>query len=174
MQHQATSVEAGFEKIAGKYLSFLLGNEEFAIEILKIKEIIALQEITPLPRLPDYVKGVINLRGRIIPVVDLRNRLGMPVTDYDHETCIIVIDVVRESESESIQIGVIVDSVREVLNIGASSIEAPPKYGSAPSQEAEMLLGIGKLKEGEAVVALLDIDSVLSNLAIPELAEASE
>ncbi len=154
-----------------KFLSFCLGKEEYGVEILRVREIIGVLDITPLPQTASYVKGVINLRGKIIPVIELRNKFGMQSVAYDEETCIIVVEVVDSSTSEQFEMGVIVDSVREVKNIGKSMIEPAPKFGG--SLNTEYIMGMGKVTEGdhEKVLILLDIDKVLSAGANSQLAQ---
>ena len=139
-----------------KYLTFTLDNEDYGIELLKVREIIGIMTITPLPHTPPYVKGVINLRGRIIPVVDLRQKFGLESTDYTQRTCIIVVEV--NSRSGALQIGVVVDFVSEVLPIPGADIDPPPSFGG--SVDTRYIQGIGKAKGG--VKILLDIDQVLA------------
>jgi purine-binding chemotaxis protein CheW len=143
---------------ARKLLSFGLGAEEYGLDILAVREIIGLIDITPLPRTPAYVKGVINLRGKIIPVIELRTRFGMPSVPHTDETCIIVVDVPVEGESESRLMGVVVDTVREVLDIPTSSIEPPPQFGC--DIPMDYITGIGKVKD--KVVVMLDTTKVMN------------
>lgn len=143
---------------AGKFLSFYLSKEEYGIAILKVREIIGMVDVTPLPRTPDFVRGVINLRGKIIPVIDLRLKFGMPPADYTNETCIVVVDVGREGES-SVQVGCIVDTVSEVLNVDNEQFEAAPRCANA---SGDYIAGLGKLKD--RVLILLDIDKVIGDL----------
>lgn len=143
-------------KKEGKYLSFSLANEEYGIGILKIKEIIGMMTITSIPQTPKFVKGVINLRGRVIPIVDLRLKFGMEPMDYTDRTCIIVVEIV--GQSGTIQIGIVVDSVSEVLNIRADQIEKPPTFGASLS--TDFISGLAKMESG--VKILLDIDQVLA------------
>jgi purine-binding chemotaxis protein CheW len=140
----------------GKYLSFSLGEEEYGIGILKIKEIIGMMPITKVPQTPDFVKGVINLRGKVIPIIDLRQKFGMEGIDYTERTCIIVVEI--DSASGTIRIGSIVDSVSEVLNVRADQIEKPPTFGV--SLNTNYILGMAKMESG--VKMLLDIDRVLA------------
>ncbi len=140
----------------GKYLSFSLESEEYGISILKVKEIIGMIQITPLPQTPAYVKGVINLRGKVIPVIDLRQRFGMNSIDYTDRTCVVVVEI--DSNSGSLHIGIVVDSVSEVINIKSADIEDTPSFGMTLS--TEYILGIAK-KAG-SVGILLDIDRVLN------------
>lgn len=143
---------------AQKLLSFGLGKEEYGLDILAVREIIGLIDITPLPRTPEYVKGVINLRGKIIPVIELRTRFGMPSVTYTEETCIIVVDVPTDGESESRLMGVVVDTVREVLDVPKSAIEPPPEFGC--NIPMDYITGIGKVKD--KVVVMLDTSKVMN------------
>lgn len=136
----------------GKYLTFVLGDEEYGVEILKVREIIGLMEITSVPQTPDFIKGVINLRGKVIPVIDLRLKFGMEQAEYTDETCIIVVDM------DQTMIGILVDTVSEVLDIPADQIEPPPSFGS--KLDTDFILGMGKIKG--KVKILLQIDRVLS------------
>ncbi len=140
----------------GKYLTFTLDSEEYGIGILKIKEIIGMMEITTVPQTPDFVKGVINLRGKVIPVIDLRLKFSMSAIDYTERTCIIVVEIV--ADSGMIQIGIVVDSVSEVLNIKGDDVEDTPTFGT--KLNTEYILGMAKMEGG--VKILLDIDKVLS------------
>lgn len=140
----------------GKYLTFVLADEEYGIGILKIKEIIGMMPITPVPKTPEHVKGVINLRGKVIPVVDLRLRFGMDEADYTERTCIIVVEI--EGLADIILIGIVVDAVSEVLNIKGGDIEETPTFGTKVN--TEYILGMAKMEGG--VKILLDIDTVLS------------
>lgn len=140
----------------GKYLTFALGKEEYGLEILKVREIMGLMDITAVPRTPSYVRGVINLRGQVITVVDLRTKFGMPTTEKTDQTCIIVVEIAYDGRKRST--GIIVDRVSEVLNISAEKIEDPPNFGN--STDNEFILGMGKI--GESVKILLDIDNVLN------------
>lgn len=143
---------------AQKLLSFGLGREEYGLDILAVREIIGLIDITPLPRTPEYVRGVINLRGKIIPVIELRTRFGMPTVEYTEETCIIVVDLPADGETESRLMGVVVDTVREVLDIPLTAIEPPPEFGS--SIPMDYITGIGKVKD--KVVVMLDTTKVMN------------
>jgi purine-binding chemotaxis protein CheW len=142
---------------AGKYLTFLLGREEFAIRVLKVREIIGIQDITAVPHTPGCVKGVINLRGKVIPVVDLRLKFGLPEMGYTQRTCIIVVQV--QSESISLPMGIVVDEVSEVLNLAAADVEDTPDFGDNGGSASSYLLGMAKVKG--KVKILLDIDRVL-------------
>ncbi len=135
----------------GKYLTFRLADEEYGVEILKVREIIGVMGITSVPRMPEYMKGVINLRGKVIPVIDLRLKFNLNEIEYTDQTCIIVVDVGRE-------IGIIVDTVSEVLDVGREAIEPPPSMGG--SLDTTFILGMGKV--GDSVKILLDVDRVLT------------
>ncbi len=140
----------------GKYLTFSLAEEEYGIGILKVKEIIGMIAITSVPQTPAYVKGVINLRGKVIPVVDLRLKFGLPAMDYTERTCIIVIEISKDNGN--ILIGILVDSVSEVLNIKGSDIEDTPNFGARLN--TDYILGMAKT--GGKIKILLDIDRVMS------------
>ena len=147
----------------GKYLTFTLAEEEYGIGILKIKEIIGMMPITTVPQTPEFVKGVINLRGKVIPVIDLRLRFGMDAIDYTERTCIIVVEI--EGESGTVMIGIVVDAVSEVLNIKGDDIEDTPTFGT--KLNTDYILGMAKMEGG--VKILLDIDRVLSAEEIADL-----
>jgi purine-binding chemotaxis protein CheW len=148
----------------GKFLTFFLAGEEYGLEILKVHEIIGMMPITSVPRTPRFIKGVINLRGKVIPVVDLRLKLDMDSTEHTEETCIIVV------QSYDLEIGVIVDKVSEVLDISGDHIEETPAFGT--DVKSDYILGIGKSEGG--IKLLLDIDKVLSMGEIASLSSAAE
>ena len=148
--------------LAGKYLTVLLDSEAYGIAVLKVREIIRLQKITPVPQLPDYVKGVINLRGRVIPVVDLRVKFALKA-EFTERTCVVVVQV-RRSQSQ-FQMGLIVDSVEEVVNVTSDEIEPTPEFGVRV--DTSYLLGLAKIKG--AVKTLLDIDRVVAPDALDEI-----
>ena len=141
---------------AVKNLTFQLANEEFGIRVLKVREIMGLQEITAVPQTPGHIKGVINLRGKVVPVVDLRLKFGLDAAEYTQRTCIIVTQV--QGESGLILMGIVVDGVSEVLNLTGPEIEDTPDFGEAIA--GGYLLGMAKVKG--KVKILLDIDRVLS------------
>ncbi|MDY6880723.1 MAG: chemotaxis protein CheW [Desulfatiglans sp.] len=151
----------------GKYLSFILASEEYGIGILKIKEIIGMMPITTLPQTPGFVKGVINLRGKVIPVIDLRLRFGIAAIDYTERTCIIVVEI--ERDSGTVMIGIVVDAVSEVLNIKDGEIEDTPSFGTKVN--TKYILGMAKIEGG--VKILLDIDRVLNAEDISALEKAA-
>jgi len=150
----------------GKYLTFTLAEEEYGIGILKIKEIIGMMPITPVPQTPEFVKGVINLRGKVIPVVDLRLRFGMEEIEYTDRTCIIVVEI--SGDAGTVQTGIVVDSVSEVMNIKSDDIEDSPSFGV--KLDTSYILGMAKMEGG--VKILLDIDKVMSAEEIAELKKA--
>lgn len=155
---------SGIGKRAGKYLIFHLGTEEFGTEVLKVREIMGLQDITTIPQVPSHVKGVLNLRGKVIPVIDLRLKFGMASQEYTPRTCIIVMRT-RQADEE-MMVGMIVDGVVEVLNLTASDIEDTPDFG--PGVVTPYLTGMAKIKG--RVKILLDIDHVLSSNELDGLA----
>jgi purine-binding chemotaxis protein CheW len=140
----------------GKYLTFSLAGEEYGIGIIKVKEIIGMMPITTAPRTPNFVKGVINLRGKVIPVMDLRQKFGMAEMAYTERTCIIVVEM--KSQAGSVLIGIVVDSVSEVLNIKGNDIEDTPTFGTR--LDTDYILGMAKMNGG--VKILLHIDKVLA------------
>ncbi len=143
---------------ADKYLTFVLGSEHYALPILKVQEIIGLLDITPVPRMPAHVRGVINLRGKVIPVIDLRVRFAIAAAADTRRTCIVVVQIRPTSEAEPVIMGMIVDQVSEVQDLAKDQIEPPPSFGSAI--DTACILGVGKL--AKRVVILLDIDRVLT------------
>ncbi len=152
---------------AGKYLTFKLAEEDYGISLLKVREIIGMMPITSVPRTPEFVKGVINLRGKVIPVTDLRLRFGMPENEYTERTCIIVVEIA--SETGKTQMGIVVDAVTEVLPVREDEIEPAPEFGA--SVDTRYILGMANM-DG-AVKILLAIDRVLSSDEIDALVEAA-
>jgi purine-binding chemotaxis protein CheW len=152
---------------AGKYLTFKLSAEDYGISLLKVREIIGMMPITSVPRTPSFVKGVINLRGKVIPVTDLRLRFGIQEIEYTERTCIIVVEI-RAAES-TVQMGIVVDAVTEVLPVRAEEIESAPEFGA--SVDTRYILGMANM-EG-AVKILLDIDRVLTSEDVDALVEAA-
>ncbi len=140
--------------LAGKYLTFALAGEEYGLPVLKVREIIKLLDITAVPQAPSHVKGVINLRGKVIPVVDLRLKFGFPARDYDERTCIIVVDIALASSR--VMMGVVVDAVSEVLTIAQEEIEVTPEFGD--HVDTEFMKGVAKIKG--RVKFLVDLDRV--------------
>ena len=144
----------------GKYLTFIMDEEEYGIGISKVKEIIGMMSITSVPRTPEFVKGVINLRGKVIPIVDLRLKFSMEAIPYSERTCIIVVE-----KDSTVLIGIVVDAVSEVLNIKEEEIEEAPTFGSR--LDTDYILGMAKMEGG--VKILLNIDKVLSTKEIEGL-----
>jgi purine-binding chemotaxis protein CheW len=159
------AVAAKTDQRAGKYLTFDLGKEEFAIQVLRVREIMGVQEITAVPQTPVYVKGVINLRGKVIPVVDLRLKFGMPEQEYTARTCIIVVQV--EQAGQRMLTGVVVDEVSEVLTLQTGEIEDTPDFGRGVA--TPYLLGMAKSKG--KVKILLDINMVMTAQEMNGLAD---
>jgi len=160
MAKETAIINQAVEHIAtkqGKYLTFSLAEEEYGIGIIQIKEIIGMMPITSVPRTPEFVKGVINLRGKVIPVIDLRLRFEMEPADYTERTCIIVVEI--DGKAETVVIGIVVDSVSEVLNIIEQDIEETPSFGT--KLNTNYILGMAKTESG--VKILLDIDCVLTS-----------
>ena len=149
---EAVAEKKGASSYEGTFLTFVLGKEEYGVEILKVREIMGIMEITPVPQTPDYMKGVINLRGRVIPIIDLRLKFAMPEVEHTKETCIIVAEV------GATQVGVIVDSVSEVTDIKGEDIEEAPSFGQ--EIDTSFIMGLGKAKK--KIVILLDIEKVLT------------
>jgi len=152
---QATNQNRAALDRDGKYLTFALAHEQYGLEILKVREIIGYMDVTAVPQTPHYVKGVINLRGQVIPVVDLRAKFGMEAVDVTDQTCIIVVEI-NQGQRRS-NTGIIVDRVQEVLDIDGKDIEEAPQFGVSVS--TDFILGMAKV--GESVKILLDIDRVL-------------
>jgi len=168
--HQVDSITGSKDPVAakeGKYLTFSLAKEEYGIGILKVREIIGLMPVTTIPQAPHFVKGVINLRGKVIPVIDLRLRFGIEEVEPTDRTCIIVVEV--QGPSGQIQMGLVVDSVSEVINIKAEDIEETPSFGAA--LESDYILGMAKINGG--VKILLEIDKVLGKDDLRVLQEAA-
>jgi purine-binding chemotaxis protein CheW len=152
--------------LSGKYLTVALENESYGVAVLKVREIIRMQKITPVPQMPDYVKGVINLRGRVIPIVDLRQKFGLKA-EFADRTCIVVVQV-KMASGQNVQMGLIVDSVEEVVNLNASDIEPTPEFGT--KIDTSYLMGMAKVKG--VVKTLLDIDRVVSQEAVERIAKS--
>jgi len=168
MSHAPATIApvASKNSLAGKYLTVVLENEAYGIAVLKVREIIRLQKITPVPQMPPFVKGVINLRGRVIPIVDLRVKFGLKA-EFTERTCIVVVQVKLPTE-QTVQMGLIVDSVEEVVTLAANEIEPTPDFGASIS--TEYLLGMAKVK-GQ-VKTLLDIDRVVAPDTVQAIVQA--
>lgn len=166
-RERTNTTELG-RRLAGKYLTFMLGEEEYGVQILKVQEIIRMQRITRVPRSPEFVRGVINLRGRVIPVVELRTKFGMEHHEDTDRTCIIVVQF--GDAQQCVTMGVLIDEVKEVTDIGADAIDPPPEFGA--SVDTAFILGIGKL--GEDVKILLDVERVLAFDELEAVRDAAE
>lgn len=165
-----STAQAGkLSHLSGKYLTFILGHESYGIPVLKIREIISMLHITPVPQMPSYVKGVINLRGKVIPVIDLRVKFSLANTAITESNCIVVVQVAL-SNGGSKQLGLIVDAVEEVANIAAADIEGAPDFGG--SVDTVYMLGMAKIKG--VVKTLLDIDKVIAADVIEPLTANSD
>lgn len=151
------------ERVAGKFLTFDLAEEEYGLEILRVREIIGMMAITPVPRTPDFVRGVINLRGKVIPVIDLRLKFGLPYKEPDERTCVIVVEVM--SDGRTVQMGIVVDRVNEVVDVKAGEVEPTPSFGVA--LDTAFILGMAKV-QGKVKI-LLDIDRVLTTSEVAAL-----
>ncbi len=167
VQGEGPDLHSGKRVTEGKYLTFHLAEEEFGIGILKVKEIIGMMPFTPIPRTPEFVKGVINLRGKVIPVIDLRLKFGMDSVPYDDRTCIVVVEVCGGESSTSI--GIVVDAVNEVANVKGEEVEATPSFGI--SLDTAYILGMAKCADNVRI--LLDIDRVLGEDEVEILSRAA-
>ncbi len=151
-----------------QYVSFSLGEELFAVEVTRAREILSLVPVTPVPQTPDYLLGVINLRGQVVPVVDMRRKLGLPVGEQTRDTCIIIMEVLVDGEV--LVVGALADAVREVLDLADDQIEPPPRLGSR--LKTEYIQGMGKVDE--LFLILLDIDRVFSTEDLQFVQDAAE
>ena len=156
-------MEATLNKVDGKYLTFRLGREEYGVQILKVREIVALMEITPVPLTALYIRGVVNLRGKIIPVVDMRRKFALPEVAAARETCIITVMV--EGKEGPVLTGLLVDGVSEVVQIAAADVEPVPALGG--DMKLDFVTGLSKTKG--RVVVLLDMDKVMQEHDLREL-----
>ncbi len=152
----------------GMYLTFVLADEEYGLEILKVREIIGYMDITAVPQTPDYVRGVINLRGQIVPVVDLRAKFGIESAETTRETAIIVVETTQNNHK--FRTGIVVDHVQEVLDIAGENIEETPQFG--PAVRTDFILGMGKV--GDSVKILLDIDKALAETDLAAIGEVAQ
>lgn len=161
---ETATLEATGASRAGKFLTFVLAAESYGVEILKVREIIGMLPITRVPRTPEHVVGVINLRGKVIPITDLRRKFDMPPESATEKTCIIVV------EARGVETGIVVDEVSEVVDIAEEAIEDAPSFGTEVN--TDYILGMGKSAEG--VELLLDIDRVLTTTDLEQIREAAE
>jgi purine-binding chemotaxis protein CheW len=167
MSSTATPAQPGTASLAGKYLTVVLDSEAYGIGVLKVREIIRMQKITPVPQMPAFVKGVINLRGRVIPIVDLRVKFGLKA-EFAERTCIVVVQVKLPTE-QTVQMGLIVDSVEEVVTLQAGEIEPTPEFGA--KIDTAYLLGMAKVKG--VVKTLLDINRVVAPETVQAMSQAA-
>lgn len=151
------AIQSDLARLAGKYLTFRLAGESYGISVLKVREIVKLLPITRMPQMPHHLKGVVNLRGKIIPVMDLRLRLGLPADEAQEENCIVVVQIMIPGRP-AMFVGLIVDAVEEVAHIVAADLESAPEFGAAV--DVDSILGMAKLKG--AVKTLLDIDRIVA------------
>ena len=165
---QKPEIRRGVMHLSGKYMTFKLGIEEYGVEILKVKELIQLTEITRVPRTKEFIRGVINLRGKVIPVIDIKLKFGMGRTESTDMTVIIVLQYILEGNV--ITMGMLVDEVLEVFDFPSTHIEPPPNFGSG-SIDTEFILGVGK--QENRVIFLLDISKVLTATETEQLASAA-
>ena len=156
--HLAVQGRSSLAALAGKYLTFQLGGEEYGLEILKVREIIGMLDVTYVPQTSPFVRGVINLRGKVIPVIDLRRKFGLEHRDDDERTCTIVVEV-QGSAGQRLLMGIVVDQVREVVGVRGEDIEPTPSFGS--HMDTDYILGMAKVDSG--VKILLDIDRVVGD-----------
>lgn len=153
---------------AGKYLTFRLAEEAYGLSIMKVQEIIGMMKITRVPRVPAFIRGVVNLRGRVIPVVDLRLKFGLEQIESTERTCIIVLQI--KKGDQEITVGVLVDEVSEVMDLIDDQVEPPPTFGTQVN--AGFLIGVGKVEE--KVLMLLDIDKVLTTDEMTNMKKVGE
>lgn len=151
-----------------QYVTFSLGEELFGVEVTRAREILSVTPVTKVPQTPEYLLGVINLRGQVVPVVDMRLKLGLPVTEVTEDTCVIVVEV--QIDGESIIVGALADAVREVLEIRSDQIEPPPRLGTR--LKTEFITGMGKVNE--QFLILLNIDRVFSSEELAIVQDAGQ
>jgi purine-binding chemotaxis protein CheW len=157
-EQSGSAGRASLLALAGKYLTFQLGNEEYGLEILKVREIIGMLDVTYVPQTEPFVRGVINLRGKVIPVIDLRSKFGLELREDDERTCTIVVEVASPT-GQRLLMGIVVDQVREVVNVRGEDIEPTPSFGT--HMDTEYILGMAKVDTG--VKILLAIDRVVGD-----------
>jgi purine-binding chemotaxis protein CheW len=163
-----TQVDAGGTDLTGQYLTFTLGGETYAVDSRTVREIIQYSSMTTVPLMPDFVRGVINLRGAVVPVIDLQARLGGPATEFGKKTCIVIFDV--ERAGERVELGLMVDAVSEVVAIPGSAIEPPPQFGGGLRRE--FIRGMGKI--GGRFVIILETDKALDIEEMANLVEKAQ
>jgi chemotaxis signal transduction protein len=151
-----------------QYLTFEVANEEYAIDILRVREILVYSSLTSVPRAPEFIAGVMNLRGTVVPVVDLRNKLGLPPTTITGTTCVVIVDI--HSDGQSSHVGLLADDVRQVMSLAADDVEPAPAFGT--KIDLAFLRGMGDL--GDHFALILDIDRLLTALELNAAAAAVE
>ncbi len=156
--------QTNVEHLAGKYLTFALANEEYGLAILKVQEIIKMMEITKVPKMPVFVRGVINLRGKVIPVMELRTKFELETVEATEKTCVIVVQIA--ARDKRLTVGIIVDEVSEVLDVAGDQIEPAPEFGAAV--DTAFILGMAKIED--RVIMLLDVDKILGAQELASLA----
>ena len=165
-RNETAGKPVGLAGLGGKYLTFRLANEEYGLQIMKVQEIIGMQPVTHVPRLPPYVRGIVNLRGRIIPTIELRAKFGLERVADTEKTCIIVVEIM--ARSGKVSAGIIVDEVAEVLDIGAGEVSGAPEFGA--NMDTGAILGVGIVKG--AVKILLDVEKALTSWDAMKIAQA--
>lgn len=163
-----TIIQEAKTELEGKYITFQLDSEEYGIPILRVREIIGMMKITSVPRTPEFVRGVVNLRGKVIPVIDLRSRFGLEYKESDDRTPIVVIEIPKEGTIT--QIGIVVDAVSEVINVVDDELEETPSFGV--DVDTEFILGIAKKNDG--IKTLLNIDKVLTEEDLQALKQTKQ
>jgi len=152
---------------ASQFLTFTLDQEQFAVEIHKVREVLEFSQVTKVPRTPDFMRGVINLRGSVVPVIDLRLKLGLSRTEATIDTCVIIIEA--QARGERLVLGAMADSVQEVIELDPKSIEPPPRMGTRV--DIDFIRGIGK--RDEQFIILLDINRVLTDDELQDVAQGA-
>lgn len=160
-------MEEQTSKKIDSYLSFKLGDEVFAANVGKVLNILEMTKITKVPKSPEYMKGVINLRGTVLPLIDTRIKFGMTPTEFSTNTCILVLDV--DVDGESVHVGALVDSVQEVLEIDEKEMEPPPSIGN--KYKSEFIIGVAKV--GEEFIMVLNMDLIFSLAELIEIKETA-
>jgi purine-binding chemotaxis protein CheW len=172
MSQSATAMPSATDgqalSLAGKYLTFRLAGEIYGLPILKVQEIIRIMKITRVPKAPDFVLGVVNLRGKVIPIINMRRKFGLNVVEDTERTCIIVVQV--NLKGQTITLGAVVDEVSEVMNLSAEQISKTPPMGA--SVDTEFIVGMGRLEHN--VVMLLDLDKVFSTQELAEMGAGAQ
>lgn len=153
---------------SAQYVTFILGGELFGVEVSRTREILSLVPVTAVPRTPEYMRGVINLRGQVVPVIDMRTKLGMPAGAVTQDTCIVVIEI--KVNEETLIVGAQADAVREVIEVNSDQVEPPPRLGA--KLNTEYIHGMGKL--ADHFIILLDIDRVFSSNELALVQDISE